>query len=359
MYFKRCLVCLLSAITCMLLLVFIPSNSVRADNESLVEYALKWKDNPNIPYVWGGGRGSGVTLESLSENPSTGTDCSGFVYLVYKHFGINVATSSESMFSSAKKIMYNQSEAVPGDVCYWSGHVALYIGNNKIIHTNTSRKPNNLIHISELESDSNPQGYRTPTAYIRLVDNVSAYGQATKSTDNKVKQAKSTGSLITESDLTGMPLQEFISDAQQRVKLMGREGLTQADLTCLESITGSLEDIKTSPVDIYHKVSSFIGLVLITYAMLLFVAFVFDSVNTFIDISLLGILSFGRWALVDKDDIKDGIVKLGYNKDMKKTYLSTSLLMIRIGVVLVIGIFLISGKLNEWITLILYKFSTK
>ena len=341
----------------MLLLVFIPSNSVQANNESLVEYALKWKDNPNIPYVWGGGRGSGVTLESLSENPSTGTDCSGFVSLVYKHFGINIAASSESMFGSAKKIMYNQAEAVPGDICYWSGHVALYIGDNKIIHTNTKKKPNNLIHISELESDSNPSGYRTPTAYIRMVDDVSVYGKSSSSTDKKVEQAPSTGSLITESDLTGMPLQEFISDAQQRVHLMGREGLTQADLTCLEEISGSLESVKTSPIDIYHRVSSFIGLALITYAMLLFIAYIFDYINVFIDISLLSLISFGRWQVVDKEDVKDGIVKLGYNKDTKKTYLSTSLLIIRVVVVLLIGIFLVSGLLNEWITLILYKVS--
>lgn len=333
------------------------SSSSSTSSESLVEYAMKWKDNPNIPYVWGGGRGENDTLESLSSDPSTGTDCSGFVRLVYKHFDISLPTDSESMFSSAKKIMYNQAEAVPGDICYWSGHVAIYIGDNKIIHTNTHVKPGNLIHVSEFMSDANPSGYRVPTAYIRLVDDISVYGESSSATEEEVKQAESTGNIITESDITGMPTQESIAYAQQRVQLMGKEGLTQADLICLEEISNSIEVEKTTPIDIYHKVSSFIGIVLITYAMLLFVAYVFDIVNVFIDISLIGILSFGKWRVVSKEDVKDGIIKPGYNKDTKKTYLTSSLLIMRVVIVLVIGIFLLSGKLNEWITLILYKFS--
>ena len=64
-------------------------------SESLVSYAISWADNKNIPYVWGGGRGSGVTLETLAENSSSGTDCSGFVSLVYAHFGITVSSQSE------------------------------------------------------------------------------------------------------------------------------------------------------------------------------------------------------------------------------------------------------------------------
>lgn len=327
---------------------------VHADSQSLVEYALSWADNPNIPYVWGGGRDSGTTLESLSTNASTGTDCSGFVSLVYKHFGITIPAQSEDMYSSAKRVIYNQSEAVPGDVCYWNGHVAIYIGNNKIIHTNTSKKPNNLIHITELGSS-----YPNPEAYLRMVDDVSSLGSVSEETETTVQNTVSSGSIVTESDLTGMPTESSITFAQTQLEMKGRSGLSESDLKRLTDISDALENQKSTPIDVYHWVSSFFGIVLITYGVLMILAFVFDYVNVFVDVSLIGILSFGRWSIISKEDLKDGVVKQGYNKDTKKTYLTPTLLIIRSVIVIVVGLFLISGKLNEWITEIIFHYVLK
>lgn len=328
--------------------------TVQADSESLVEYALSWHDNPNIPYVWGGGRSSGTTLESLSKNANTGTDCSGYVSLVYAHFGISIPAQSEDMYSKAKRVIYNQEEAVPGDVCYWNGHVAIYLGNNKIIHTNTSKKPNNLIHVSELGT-----GYPTPEAYLRMVDNVEVLGTVSDATATEVANTVSSGSIVTESDLTGMPTESSLTFAQTRLEMKGRSGLSESDLKRLTDISSAIDNQKTTTIDIYHKVSSFLGIFLISYGVLMIVAFVFDYINTFVEISLLSILSFGRWHVVSKEDIEEGLVKPGYNKETKKTYLTPTLLMTRAVIVIVIGMFLVSGKLNEWITAIIYRYILK
>ena len=77
------------------------------------------------PYVWGG------------TNLNTGADCSGFVKSVYKSFGYNLPRSSSSQRSAGRKVSYSNKQ--PGDLICYSGHIAIYIGNGKIVHA-SSRK---------------------------------------------------------------------------------------------------------------------------------------------------------------------------------------------------------------------------
>ena len=66
----------------------------------------------------------------------TGTDCSGFTSLVYKHFGVNISPGSSYQSHEGRSVSY--AEAEPGDVVVYPGHVALYLGNGKIIHASSS-----------------------------------------------------------------------------------------------------------------------------------------------------------------------------------------------------------------------------
>ena len=88
--------------------------------KSVAVYACKFIGNP---YVYGG--------TSLTN----GTDCSGFVYSVYKEFGYNVPRTSFDQRSVGKEVSY--SEAQPGDIICYAGHVAIYIGNGMIVHAST------------------------------------------------------------------------------------------------------------------------------------------------------------------------------------------------------------------------------
>ena len=66
----------------------------------------------------------------------TGTDCSGFTSLVYKHFGINISPGVAYQKNEGRHV--DASDLQPGDVIIYPGHAALYIGSGKIIHASSS-----------------------------------------------------------------------------------------------------------------------------------------------------------------------------------------------------------------------------
>lgn len=71
-------------------------------------------------YVWG------------ATGPNT-FDCSGFTQWTYKQLGINIPRTSGAQMSGAKRKV-SVSQARVGDILWKSGHVGMYIGDNKYIH---------------------------------------------------------------------------------------------------------------------------------------------------------------------------------------------------------------------------------
>lgn len=90
--------------------------------EDVAKYACQFVGNP---YVAGG--------TSLTD----GADCSGFVQAVYKQFGYSLPRSSTAQRSAGREVSY--SEAKPGDIICYAGHVAIYLGGGKIVHASTAR----------------------------------------------------------------------------------------------------------------------------------------------------------------------------------------------------------------------------
>ncbi len=103
----------------------------------LADYALGYV---GYPYTWGG------------KDPSTGFDCSGFMYYVFKHFGYTLNRVASEQAKNGRHI--ENSELQPGDLlCFYSGggyigHVGMYIGNNRFVHAGTSQTG---VIISELD----------------------------------------------------------------------------------------------------------------------------------------------------------------------------------------------------------------
>lgn len=99
------------------------SGSGSASGQAVANYALQFVGNP---YVWGG--------SSLTN----GTDCSGFTMAVYANFGVSLPhyTGSQEHCGTAVNSL---AEAQPGDLILYSGHVAIYLGNNQIVHASNPR----------------------------------------------------------------------------------------------------------------------------------------------------------------------------------------------------------------------------
>ncbi len=96
------------------------SSGGSAKGQEIANFACQFVGNPYVP----GGT-------SLTE----GADCSGFTLAVYNNFGISLPRSSYAQAGYGREVSY--SEAQPGDIIYYGGHVGIYIGNGLIVHAST------------------------------------------------------------------------------------------------------------------------------------------------------------------------------------------------------------------------------
>lgn len=107
---------------------YTPASYSEVTGNAVVEYAKKYL---KLKYVSGG--------NSLS----TGTDCSGFTKLIYKEFGVSLPRTVKGQTGSGTYV--RKSDLQKGDLVFYgtgSGkatHVAIYIGNNQVIHESNRR----------------------------------------------------------------------------------------------------------------------------------------------------------------------------------------------------------------------------
>lgn len=91
-----------------------------AKGQEIANFACQFVGNPYVP--------GGTSL-------TNGADCSGFTMAVYNNFGISIPRSSGAQAGYGREVSY--SEAAPGDIIYYGGHVGIYIGNGLIVHAST------------------------------------------------------------------------------------------------------------------------------------------------------------------------------------------------------------------------------
>ena len=90
--------------------------------QTVAQFAQRFVGNS---YVWGG------------TDLNRGADCSGFIGSVYRSFGYNLPRTSSELRRAGRKVSYNEKQ--PGDIICYNGHVAMYIGNGKIVHASNRR----------------------------------------------------------------------------------------------------------------------------------------------------------------------------------------------------------------------------
>ena len=99
-----------------------PGYNTNVSGQDVVDYASQFVGNP---YVYGG--------TSLTN----GCDCSYFTQACFGHFGISLPRTSYAQRSSGQAVSYANAKA--GDIICYAGHVAIYMGNGKIVHAANSR----------------------------------------------------------------------------------------------------------------------------------------------------------------------------------------------------------------------------
>jgi len=110
--------------------------------QAVIDYAVQFVGNK---YVYGG--------TSLTN----GIDCSAFVMRCYEHFGVKLPRTSAQQRSAGYGV--SLADAQPGDIICYSGHVALYMGNNTIVHASSAKTGIKI---------SSPANYRKILAVRRI-----------------------------------------------------------------------------------------------------------------------------------------------------------------------------------------------
>ena len=118
-------------------------SSGSGSGSSVVDFATQFVGNP---YVWGG--------TSLTD----GAGCSGFVQSVYANFGVSLPRTSYEQQNAGTEVSY--ADAQPGDLICYGGHVAIYMGDGKIVHASNAKDGIKI---------SNDATYRTILSVRRLV----------------------------------------------------------------------------------------------------------------------------------------------------------------------------------------------
>ena len=116
----------------------IAENEIELRN-ALVDTAYSYL---GTPYRWGG-------------KSTLGIDCSGFTFMVYAMNGIYIHRDSAWLPQSPVRRIAD-CEKKPGDLLYFPGHIALYLGNGEYIHS--TAKDGAGVTINSLKRNS--VGYR-------------------------------------------------------------------------------------------------------------------------------------------------------------------------------------------------------
>ncbi|MGB8651840.1 MAG: NlpC/P60 family protein, partial [Mycobacteriales bacterium] len=104
--------------------------------------AIHWAfQEIGVPYSWGGGDDNGPTRGFAQGANTVGFDCSGLMLFVYHKAGVQLDHYTGSQWNVGPRFR-SMSDVEPGDLLFFAydpndeqtiHHVALYIGNGKMI----------------------------------------------------------------------------------------------------------------------------------------------------------------------------------------------------------------------------------
>ncbi|GAB2566512.1 C40 family peptidase [Nocardia heshunensis] len=94
-------------------------STVEAPNQRAADAVRNALSQVGTPYVWGG------------ETPGVGMDCSGLTQWAYAQAGVSLPRLAQEQGFGHQQI--GPGDLMPGDLAVWSGHVAMVIGNGRLV----------------------------------------------------------------------------------------------------------------------------------------------------------------------------------------------------------------------------------
>ena len=172
-------------------------------------------------------------------------DCSGFVYFVFKNFGVTLTNSSYPYYSSPEQFgeVIDEKDAKKGDIISWSGHVGIYLGKGKVIH---ALNPREGVCITEVSIFRNSRGVSDPPHHFIRVDvNAAILKERSQTTPAKeAARAERSAKLIGET--------EPATDIDHEVRAVRRDAVIEiiagkADPTVRTEVFSSIRDNSGAP----------------------------------------------------------------------------------------------------------------
>lgn len=86
----------------------------------------------------------GVPYRYLKSQPGVGFDCSGLTVWAFDQAGVGIPRNSREQFRASTEV--EPEEAQAGDLIYYPGHIAIYLGADAMVHS-----PNSGGHVEAVQ----------------------------------------------------------------------------------------------------------------------------------------------------------------------------------------------------------------
>lgn len=162
------------------------------------------------------------------------------------------------------------------------------------------------------------------------------------SSNSSVGVDSSGNTIVSEWDLVGMPKQSGLTSDKQIYLPDGSE-LSIGEGYSISKIGNNIKSSKGDvTLNLVRVLVVFIGMCLVMYSVLVLMCMVFDRANSFIEVSLVSVVSFGHLTYTDED--------FGTSKG----YVGTKKLVVTVCLVCLFGLLLISGGVLPFLMNIVY-----
>lgn len=151
-------------------------------------------------------------------------------------------------------------------------------------------------------------------------------------------------SLPEEWDLVGLTKKMNMYESQQDINFVDSSGLSKTESANIASIRESVNSNKFQLINFLRTIVAFVGVWFMVWGILLLVAYAFDKVNTFLEFSLVSILTAGSVTVLALDDESER--QKGRSQVLKRVFSAFGVSFILISGTIYVGL----SNIYYWLT---------